>query len=277
MRFALGLLLGGFRLAQAWSSCSRGSMATPGAVGTQDEDKPRLTIYLPPAGKASGAGVVVCPGGGYAHLAMDHEGTQIAEWLTARGIAAFVLKYRLGPRYKHPAPIDDAHEAIRYVRGHAAEFGIKPDRLGVWGFSAGGHLAATAGTHFDASTRPDFLILCYPVITLQPPYAHQGSRKSLLGDPADPALVAKLSNETQVTKETPPTFLFLTDGDQAVPAENSVQFYLALRKAGVPAERCTSTSAGSTEWVWRKQDPVLSSWPARLEDWLKLRGYVNSN
>ena len=220
--------------------------------------------------------MVVCPGGGYAHLAIDHEGKQIADWLTAHGIAAFVLQYRLGPRYHHPAPIDDAHQAIRYVRGHAAEFRIAPDRLGIWGFSAGGHLAATAATHFDAGTRPDFLILCYPVITLAPPYAHQGSRKNLLGDPADPKLVANLSNETQVTAKTPPTFLFLTDGDQAVPAENSVLFYLALRKAGVPAE-LHIYERGKHGVGLAQEDPVLSTWPARLQDWLKLRGYISSN
>src|SRR5579859_3376108 len=142
----------------------------PGAAGALDEDRPTLTIYLPPAASASGAGVVICPGGGYAHLAIEKEGSQIAEWANAHGMAAFVLKYRLGPRYHHPAMLDDAHQALRYVRSHAAEFRIKPDRIGIWGFSAGGHLAATAATHFDASTRPDFAILTYPVITLDGPY-----------------------------------------------------------------------------------------------------------
>lgn len=247
---------------------------TPGAVGSEDVDKPTLAIYLPPAGKAVESGVVVCPGGGYRNLAMDHEGAQIAAWANSHGMAAFVLKYRLGPRYHHPAMIDDAHQALRYVREHAAEFHIRPDRIGIWGFSAGGHLAATAATHFDASTRPDFAILCYPVITLKPPYAHQGSRKNLLGDEPDSALVENLSNELQVTPQTPPTFLFLTNEDKAVPAENSVLFYLALRKAGVPAEMHIYERGPHGVGLAQK-DPVLSSWPARLADWLKLRGLAN--
>ena len=152
----------------------------PGAVGTEDVDKPSITIYLPPAEKAQHSAVVICPGGGYAHLAMDHEGKQIAEWLNARGVAAFIVKYRLAPRYHHPAPLQDAQRAIRTVRSRAAEFDIAPDRIGIWGFSAGGHLASTAGTHFDAgnpqsedpvervSSRPDFMILCCPVISFTP-------------------------------------------------------------------------------------------------------------
>jgi acetyl esterase/lipase len=242
----------------------------PGAVGTQDEDRPTLTIYLPPADKASGAGVVICPGGGYAHLAMEKEGSDVAAWLNERGLAGFVLKYRLGPRYHHPAPLDDAHRAIRYVREHAAELRVKANRIGIWGFSAGGHLAATAATHFDAGTRPDFVILAYPVITFEPPYAHQGSRKNLLGAEADPKLVRNLSNDTQVTAETPPTFLFHTDGDKGVPAENSVLFYLALRKAGVPAE-LHIYERGPHGVGLAPKDPVLSSWPERLADWLKER------
>jgi acetyl esterase/lipase len=248
----------------------------PGAVGTQDEDRPTLTIYLPAADKASGAGVVICPGGGYAHLSMDKEGSEIAAWLNGHGLAGFVLKYRLGPRYHHPAPLDDAHRAMRYVREHAAGLRVKPDRIGIWGFSAGGHLAATAATHFDAGTRPDFLILAYPVITFEPPYAHQGSRKYLLGAEPDPKLVRNLSNETQVTAETPPTFLFHTDGDKGVPAENSVLFYLALRKAGVPAE-LHIYERGPHGVGLAQKDAVLSTWPARLADWLKVRGLTGSN
>ena len=248
----------------------------PGAVGDQDEDRPTLGIYLPPADKASGAGVVICPGGGYAHLAMEKEGSDVAAWLNEHGLAGFVLKYRLGPRYHHPAPLDDAHRALRYVREHAAELRVKPDRIGIWGFSAGGHLAATAATHFDAGTRPDFVILAYPVITFEPPYAHQGSRKYLLGSEPDPKLVQNLSNETQVTAETPPTFLFHTSGDKTVPSENSVLFYLALRKAGVPAE-LHIYERGPHGVGLAQKDPVLSSWPSRLADWLKLRGLTGSN
>jgi acetyl esterase/lipase len=245
----------------------------PGALGAEDLDQPSLTIYLPPADKSSGAAVVICPGGGYGMLAVDKEGTQIAAWLNARGIAGFVLKYRLGPRYHHPAPLDDAHRALRYVRTHADEFRISPDRVGIWGFSAGGHLAATAATHFDAGTRPDLVILAYPVITFEPPYAHQGSRKNLLGEQPDSKLVHDLSNETQVTAETPPTFLFHTNGDKGVPPENSVLFYLALRKAGVPAEMHIY-ERGPHGVGLAAADPALANWPARLEDWLKLRGFI---
>jgi acetyl esterase/lipase len=248
----------------------------PGALGKQDEDRPTLTIYLPPADKATGAGVVICPGGGYAHLSMDKEGSDVAAWLNEHGLAGFVLKYRLGPRYHHPAPLDDAHRAIRYVREHAAELRVNPDRIGIWGFSAGGHLAATAATHFDSGTRPDFVILAYPVITFEPPYAHQGSRKNLLGGEPDGKLVGNLSNDTQVTAQTPPTFLFHTDDDKGVPAENSVLFYLALRKAGVPAE-LHIYERGPHGVGLAPKDPVLSSWPPRLADWLKLRGLTGSN
>ena len=270
-----------WRLTMLWMALGISGMAqrtvvlwpdgAPGAVGKQDEDRPTLTIYLPAEGRVSGAGVVICPGGGYAHLAMEKEGSEIAAWLNRQGLAGFVLKYRLGPRYHHPAQLDDAHRALRYVREHAADLGIKTDRVGIWGFSAGGHLAATAATHFDAGTRPDFLILAYPVITFEPPYAHQGSRKNLLGAEPDAKLVHNLSNETQVTAETPPTFLFHTDGDKGVPAENSVFFYLALRKAGVPAE-LHIYERGPHGVGLAEKDAVLSSWPARLADWLMLRG-----
>ncbi|HTM47798.1 MAG TPA: alpha/beta hydrolase [Bryobacteraceae bacterium] len=243
----------------------------PGALGSEDRDKPSIGIYLPPAEKATAAAVVICPGGGYGNLSMEKEGSKIAGWLNERGIAGFVLKYRLGPRYHHPAPLQDAQQAISHVRAHAAEYRIKADQVGIWGFSAGGHLASTAATHFEADTRPDFLILAYPVITFEPPYVHQGSRRNLLGNEPDPKLVHSLSNQTQVTAQTPPTFLFHTTGDSGVPAENSVLFYLALRKAGVPAEMHIY-ERGPHGVGLAPADPVLSTWPGRLEDWLKLRG-----
>ncbi|MGA8029869.1 MAG: alpha/beta hydrolase [Bryobacteraceae bacterium] len=255
----------------------------PGAQGDADIDKPTLTIYPVSANKVS-TGVVVCPGGGYVNLSMDHEGTQIAEWLNHLGISAFVLKYRLGPKYHHPIEMWDAQRAIRYVRAHAADFGIQPNRIGIWGFSAGGHLASTAGTHFDSgdtgakdeinrqSSRPDFLILAYPVITMIEPYVHTGSRDNLLGEKPDPALVESLSNEKQVTNRTPPTFLFHTTDDQVVPVENSVLFYLACRKAGVPAEMHIYLKG--THGVGLAQgDPVLKTWPDRLADWLQIQGF----
>jgi acetyl esterase/lipase len=228
---------------------------------------------------------VVCPGGGYGALAVDHEGRQIAQWLNARGVAAFVLKYRLGPRYHHPVELGDAQRALRFVRQHAPEYGIAADKIGIWGFSAGGHLASTTGTHFDAgnsgapdpidrkSSRPDFMILSYPVISFTTPYTHRGSLRNLLGDPPDAQLAASLSSETQVSPQTPPTFLFHTNADTGVPPENSVLFYLALRKAGVPAEMHIY-EPGPHGVGLALFDPVLSTWPARLADWMKLHGWM---
>jgi acetyl esterase/lipase len=258
----------------------------PGALGSEDADKPGLTIYLPSQDRANGTAVVVCPGGGYARLATDHEGRQIAEWLNARGIAAFVLKYRLGPRYRHPAMLQDVRRAVRTVRARAGEFGVAPNRIGVWGFSAGGHLASTAGTHFDpgdaasgdpierVSSRPDFLILAYPVITMDERYTHKGSRLNLLGENPDPKLVEDLSNDQRVTGQTPPAFLFHTSDDPVVPVENSVRFYQALRKAGVPAEMHIYEH-GKHGLGLAQQEPALSTWPSLLENWLKSRGLIS--
>jgi len=259
--------------------------AAPGAQGDGDVDQPAVRIYLPPQGKAVGAAVIVCPGGGYGHLALDHEGSQIAVWLNSLGIAAFVLRYRLGPKYHHPIELGDAQRALRYVRSKALGFGVSPNRIGIWGFSAGGHLASTAGTHFDSgnagaadpidrvSWRPDFMILAYPVITSLPEFSHKGSFKNLLGAEPDPKLMENLSNERQITAQTPPTFLFHTNEDTGVPAENSVMFYLALRKAGVPAE-LHIFERGRHGVGLAPSDPVLSAWPARLADWLKVRGLL---
>jgi acetyl esterase/lipase len=246
----------------------------PGAVGTADDDKPSLSIYLPPADKATGAGVVVCPGGGYGHLAVDHEGEQVARWFNSFGVAAFMLKYRIAPKYHHPAPLQDAQQAIRTVRAHAAEWHVRPDRVGIMGFSAGGHLASTAGTDFDAATRPDFLVLAYAVISFTTPYTHKGSRNNLIGENADPKLAESLSNELQVTAQTPPTFLFHTNADKGVPAENSVLFYMALRKAGVPAEMHIYAE-GPHGVGLAPADLALSSWPRRLEEWMAGRGLLS--
>lgn len=257
----------------------------PGAVGAEDADKPSLTVYPAPESSATKTGVVVCPGGGYGALAKDHEGDQIARWLNSLGISAYMLQYRIAPRYHYPAPFQDVQRALRFVRAHAADYGISADRIGIWGFSAGGHLAATAGTHFDAgearaadpidriSSRPDFMILAYPVISFTTPYTHRGSLRNLLGDHPDPRLVASLSNETQVTPQTPPTFLFHTDADDGVPAENSVLFYLALRKAGVPAE-LHIYERGPHGVGLAATDAVLGTWTQRLKDWLDIRGLL---
>jgi acetyl esterase/lipase len=259
----------------------------PGALGTADEDKPSLTYYAALAEKATGAAVVICPGGGYGALAMDHEGRQIAEWFNKRGVSAFILKYRLGRNgYRHPAMLNDAQRAIRTVRARAGEWKIDPERIGIMGFSAGGHLASTAGTHFDhgrpdhadpierASSRPTFMILGYPVVALNAPWTHRGSRENLLGKDPDPKLVDYLSNETQVTPMTPPTFLVHTDADQSVPPENSVMFYLALRKAGVPAEMHIYQRGRHGLGMLEKEDPIFATWGDRLNDWLMIQGVI---
>ena len=217
----------------------------PGALGKADHDVPTLTPYLPADDKASGTAIVVCPGGGYGGLA-GHEGEGYAKWLADNGVAAFVLKYRLGSKgYRHPVMLGDASRAIRLVRAKAADWKLDPKRIGIMGSSAGGHLASTAVTHFDTgkadatdaiekqSSRPDFGILCYAVVSMQDGVTHGGSKRNLLGDKPDPALVELLSNERQVTKETPPCFVWSTQEDKAVPVMNSLQFVMALEKAGI--------------------------------------------
>jgi acetyl esterase/lipase len=291
MRLALSLLLMAVALfaqrpgAKPPPSFLLWPQGAPGALGNEEADKPSLTPYLPPAGQGVGTAVVVCPGGGYGGLAIDHEGDQIARWLNSIGIAGFVLKYRLGPKYHHPIELGDLQRAIRTVRNRAAEFRVQPDRVGVWGFSAGGHLASTAATHFDEgsgsaadpidrmSSRPDFAILAYPVISFTTPYTHKGSLRNLLGENPDPKLVENLSNELQVTARTPPTFLFHTNADTGVPPENSVLFYMALRKAGVPAE-LHIYEKGPHGVGLGALDAALSTWPGRLADWLRVRGLL---
>jgi acetyl esterase/lipase len=256
--------------------------AAPGALGTEDADRPTLTLYR---ARGQGTAVIVAPGGGYQNLAMNHEGRQVANWLNSLGVTAFVLKYRLGPKYRHPVELGDAQRAIRIVRARAQEFGVLPDRIGMMGFSAGGHLASTAGTHFDAgsaqapdpidrvSSRPDFLILGYPVISFDSSITHAGSLRNLLGDNPDPALVQLLSNELQVTPQTPPTFIFHTNADTGVVAENSVRFYLALRKAKVPAE-LHIFEPGPHGVGLAMNDPALSAWPTLLANWLRGRSLL---
>ncbi len=243
----------------------------PGALGDSDADKPALTFYL--ASNPNGAAVLVCPGGGYGGLAMDHEGKQIGEWFNSFGVSAFVLKYRLGPKYHHPIELNDARRAISIIRTRAAEWKVDPAKIGVMGFSAGGHLASTLSTHFQEGERPDFAILVYPVISFTTRYTHSGSMRNLLGDPPDPSLVWYLSSELQVTSRTPPTFLFHTSGDTGVPPENSVLYYMALRSAGVDAELHIYQNGPHGVGLAQK-DPVLSSWPARLKDWMMVRGLI---
>ncbi|HEY7329444.1 MAG TPA: alpha/beta hydrolase [Gemmataceae bacterium] len=258
----------------------------PGAIGMEERDKPSLTIYLPPGDTANGTAIVVCPGGGYGALAVGHEGKDPAEWLNRQGVAAFVLRYRLGPRYHHPAPMEDAQRATRLVRSRAKEWNLDPKRIGIWGFSAGGHLASTVATHFDegkpdaeeaierVSCRPDFAILCYPVITMRLPITHGGSRRNLLGDKAQEALVSSLCNDEQVTEKTPPTFLFHTNEDAAVLPENSILFYQALRKKKVPAELHIYEKGPHGVGLAAGRGAV-SAWPDQLAGWLRTRGLLS--
>lgn len=258
----------------------------PAAPGDDPElDAPTMTVYRPSAEKATGASVVICPGGGYSHLA-DHEGRPIAEWLNGLGVTGIVLKYRLAPRHRHPAMIQDAARAIRTVRARAEEWGLDPGRVVILGFSAGGHLASTAGTHFEAgradaddpvdrqSSRPDRMILVYPVIALATPFAHGGSRKNLLGEDPSRALVESLSNETQVTAETPPAFLVHSDADRSVVAENSLLFALALRRAKVPVE-LHLYEKGRHGFGLGGDDPILKTWPELCARWLKGQGFLD--
>ncbi len=297
---AVALLVGTTGWAQAQQAVSTSSAAAltkgaltmplwpgeaPGAKGDEADDKPTLTAYPPTAPNTTRTAVVIAPGGGYQHLSMMKEGEDIALWLNAHGVAAFVLQYRLGPKYHHPVELGDAQRAIRIVRSHAQEYGIATDHIGMWGFSAGGHLTATAGTMFDAgsassadpierqSSRPDFLILAYPVITLEAPDAHAGSRKYLLGDDADPALVKSMSVQNRVTKDTPPTFIFSTTDDKTVPIISSVLFYEALVKAGVPAE-LHIFQHGAHGAGLAAANPQLSVWPDLLMKWMRERGYA---
>jgi acetyl esterase/lipase len=267
---------------QTWPLWERNA---PGALGSMPEDIPTITVYMPPNTAGPMTAVIVAPGGGYRTLSMNKEGRLPANYFNSLGVAAFVLKYRLGPKYHHPIELGDMQRAIRTVRARASEWHIAPDRIGVMGFSAGGHLAATASTHFDTgnataadpvdrvSSRPDFAILGYPVISLSEPWTHQGSRNFLLGEGASAELARSLSMETRVTKETPPTFLFHTNADTAVPVENSVHYFLALRKAGVPAEMHIFKD-GPHGVGMPMNDPALSEWPIVLANWMKASGFL---
>jgi acetyl esterase/lipase len=257
----------------------------PHQKGDDEQDIPTLTAY-PVEGRANtGIGVVVAPGGGYGNLADDHEGIQIARWLNHNGIGAFVLHYRHAPDYGHPVPLLDAQRAVRTVRHNAEAWGIDPGKIGMIGFSAGGHLTATTGTQFDdgdgdaedpidrVSSRPDFLFLMYPVITMTDPHTHKGSRRNLLGEERTPELEAAHSAEKNVTENTPPTFIFHTGDDASVPVENAVMFYSALCTAGVPGELHVYEQ-GRHGVGLAQEDPVLGTWPDLALGWLRTRGIL---
>lgn len=253
----------------------------PLARGEEAADRPSLTPYLVEGER--NAAVIVCPGGGYARLA-DHEGGPVAEWLNGLGVSAFVLRYRTAP-YNHPAPLLDAQRAIRIVRSRAVEFGVDPGRIGILGFSAGGHLASTAGTHYDGgaeasedpidrvSSRPDALVLCYPVITLKGPAAHAGSRAKLIGEAPAQELLDSLCSDERVTADTPPTFLWHTADDASVPVENSLLFASALARRGVKHELHVYAE-GRHGLGLASDHPHARGWTAACADWLRRIGFA---
>ena len=258
----------------------------PGALGYTEADKPRLYAFLPQT-KSTNTAVLVIPGGGYEHVAIGHEGIQYARWLNAQGVTAFVLDYRVAP-YKYPVEIQDGMRAMRYLRAHAAEYGIDANRIGVWGSSAGGHLASTLGVHGNdaaplpggkndsvnqADAKPNFMILSYPVISMQGPEAHVGSMKNLLGETPDAQMQQKFSNELGVDAQTPMTFLFATTGDATVPVENSLDFYRALERAHVPVELHIYDYANHGCGLCG-EIPELATWPLLLRNWLMHEGWL---
>ena len=258
----------------------------PNAKGSAADDVPTITPFLAPKETATGAAILVLPGGGYQHLSDIKEGSDVAKWLNTLGISAFVLKYRLGPKYGQPNQLLDAARALRTIRSRAKEWNLDAKRLGILGFSAGGHLASTLATHFDSgkidakddiekmSSRPDLQILIYPVITMGE-FTHGGSKKNLLGENPSEDLVKLYSNELQVTKETPPAFLVHTMTDTVVPVENSLQYVAALRKNGVPFE-FHLYEQGPHGFGLAPTNPYLASWTERCADWLILRGFAKA-
>lgn len=245
---------------------------------------PTLTLVPPTVDRANGTAIVLCPGGGYSVLSMNREGQQYAAWLSTLGITTFMLTSRL-QEWGHPAPLQDVLRAIRLVRSRAAEFGVDPQRIGVMGSSAGGHLAASASTLFDhadgrtgaaldgVSARPDFAMLVYPVITMTDPAAHAGSRRALLGPAPSAALLTQMSVEQQVSAATPPTLLLHTQGDKTVPVQNSLLYFDALTRAGVPAELYVFEQGGHGIGL-RDGLGTASAWPSRAQDWLRQRGLL---
>lgn len=227
---------------------------------------PAITVYLP--GRPNGKAIIMCPGGGYGWEAMDHEGHAMAQWFNAQGIAYVVLKYRL-PQGDHEIPLSDAEQAVRLVRNHASEWGVNPSKIGIMGASAGGHLASTLATHYSGNeTRPDFQVLFYPVITMDPSYTHGGSRENLLGKNPSKELQDKYSNELQVNSSTPKAFIMLSSDDTAVPVANGVNYYMALLKNNVSAS-LHAYPTGGHGWGYGDGFLYKSQWMEELEKWLR--------
>jgi acetyl esterase/lipase len=247
-----------------------GDMIVPEDKGwIQNVSSAELEVFLPEKAKANGAAVVICPGGGYAGLAYNHEGLMAAKWFNNEGIAAFILKYRM-PNKHSEIPLDDAHQAMRYVRDNADKFGVDKSKIGICGFSAGGHLASTAATHFASSgtsTRPDFAILFYPVITMNE-FTHGGSKSNLLGDNPSKADIYRFSNENQVNVNTPPAILLLSDDDKAVAPDNSISFYLALKQNDIPASMYIFPTGGHG-WGFRDSFEYYNQMSYLLSAWIK--------
>ncbi|MBE0650873.1 MAG: alpha/beta hydrolase [Bacteroidales bacterium] len=248
---------------------------------------PTLDYYPASVNKASGTAVIICPGGGYSHLAIENEGSKIAQWLNSIGVTAFVLKYRLPDTAiminKTIGPLQDAQRAMRIVRRHAKQWKIDPNKIGIMGFSAGGHVASTLSTHFNQkvykpvdsiSARPDFSILVYPVISMEAGITHMGSRINLLGKHPSPALVMMYSNELQVNKYTPPAFLVQAMDDPVVPVQNSIDYALALRKYKIPCELHLYEKGGHGFGLGRKNNDTESSWTEACVKWLKMHGFI---
>ncbi|MDO7845951.1 alpha/beta hydrolase [Hymenobacter sp. M29] len=256
-----------------------------GGVRISNVVQPNLTAFLPPAGTANGTAVIICPGGGYTRLSIDSEGYDVAKRLNEMGVTAFVLKYRLPNDQSQPdksiAPLLDAQQALRLVRQQAAKYSLNPERIGLMGFSAGGHLAAWAGTQFaqpagdkpgPESVRPAFLVLMYPVISFNDSLKHTGSRDNLLGKTPTPAQVRQYSNELQVTAQTPPTFLVHAQDDRTVPVNNSIVFYQACLRHGVPAEMHLYPKGGHGFGLNNKTTKDL--WTDRLRNWFDANGWL---
>jgi acetyl esterase/lipase len=280
-------LFAGSSLAEVRSPQPLWPGAAPGALGTSEHDIPTVTPYVPDAGFATGAAVVILPGGGYGGLA-GHEGQDYALFLNRYGVTCFVVRYRLGSHgYRHPVMLQDAARAVRWTRQQAASFGVDPQRVGIMGSSAGGHLASTLMTHFDAgnpqaedpvdreSSRPDLGILCYPVISMGP-LGHRGSRDNLLGPEPSEALVELLSNEKQVTPQTPPAFIWHTGEDSAVPVENSLEFAAALRRHRVPFDLHLYELGRHGIGLSAKPPEFAGAhpWSQDLVYWLRIRKFV---